>query len=78
MESDPSEESESVDSRPVPEHKSDPESEEVEMTTADIERIATLFLDDIRDKARSLKEEFVEEAKDWMERFLRNKGSKSV
>ena len=78
MESDLSEESESVDSHPVPEHKSDSESEDVEMTTADIERNATLFLDDIRDEAGSLKEEFVEEAKDWMERFLRNKRSKSV
>ena len=75
---DPSEESEPVDSHPVPEHKSDSKSEDVEMTTADIERNATLFLDDIRDEAGLLKEEFVEEAKDWMERFLRNKRSKSV
>src|ERR1044072_7710822 len=60
MESDPSEESEPVDSRPVLEHKSDPESEDVEMTMADIERNANLLLDDIRNEAGSLKEEFVE------------------
>src|ERR1044072_5824898 len=78
MESDPSEESESVDNRPMSEHISDSESEDVEMTEADIKRNATLFVENIRDEAGSLKEEFVEEAKDWMARFLRDKHSKSV
>src|ERR1044072_5249884 len=45
MDSDPSEESESVDRRPMPEHISDSESEDVEMTEADIEKNATLFVE---------------------------------
>src|ERR1044072_9588358 len=73
MDSDPSEESESVDNRPMPEHDSDAESEEVKMTEADIERNATLFMENIRDEAGSLKSEYAEEAMDWMARFLRNK-----
>ena len=48
------------------------------MTEANIEKNATLFLENIRDEAGLLKEEFVEEAKDWMARFLRNKRSRSV
>ena len=78
MDSDPSEESESVDSRPMTEHDSDSESEDVKMTEEDIERNATLFVENIRDEAGSLKREFVEEAKDWMTRFLRNKRSRSL
>ena len=62
----------------MPEHISDSESEDVEMTEANIARNDTLFVDDIRDEAGSLKEEFVEEAKDWMERFLRKKRSRSL
>ena len=78
MDSNPSEESESVDSRPMTEHDSDSELEDVKMTEEDIERNATRFVENIRDEARSLKREFVEEAKDWMERFLRNKRSRSL
>src|ERR1044072_3370799 len=50
MDSDPSEESESVHSRPTTEHDSDSKSEEVKMTEEDIERNATLFVEEIRDE----------------------------
>src|ERR1044072_954055 len=76
--SDPSEESESVGRRPVPEHVSDSEEEDVVMTEADMERNATLFLEDICDEAGSLKEDFVDEAKDSMARYLRKKRGGSL
>src|ERR1044072_1029680 len=77
-ESDPSEYVESVDSRPVPEL--DPEAEDVDvvMTEEVVALNATLFLADICDEAGRLKEEIAEEAKDWMERYLRKKRGRSV
>ena len=77
-ESDPSEYEESVDSRTMPEPKPDPEDEDVVMTEADLEKNATLFLDDICDEDGSLKEDMVEEAKDLMARYLRKKRGGSI
>src|ERR1044072_8790140 len=77
-ESDPSEFVESVDSRPEPIPNSDPEDKEVVMTDEDVALTATIFLEDICGEAGRLKEEIAEEAKDWMERYLRNKRRRSV
>ena len=77
-ESDPSEFVESVDSRPEPVPNPDPEDKEVVMTDEDVALNATLFLADICDEAGRLKEEIAEEAKDWMERYLRKKRRRSV
>src|ERR1044072_1772087 len=77
-ESDPSEFVESVDSCPEPVRNPDPEDKEVVMTDEDVALNATLFLADICDEARRLKEEVAEEAKDWMERYLRKKRRRSV
>src|ERR1044072_4115148 len=77
-ESDPSEYVESVDSRSVPEPNPELEDVEVVMTDADVALNATLFLADICDEAGRLKEEVAEEAKDWMERYLRKKRGRSV
>src|ERR1044072_5917776 len=78
IESDPSEFVESVDSRPEPIPNPDPEDKEVVMNDEDVAVKATLFLVDICDEAGRLKEEVAEEAKDWMERYLRNKRRRSV
>src|ERR1044072_4977492 len=72
-ESNPSKCGESVDSRPVPEPNPEPEDVDVVITEEDIALNATLFLADICDEAGRLKEEIAEEAKDWMERYLRKK-----
>ena len=48
------------------------------MTEEDVALNATLFLADICDEAGRLKEEIAEEAKDWMERYLRKKRVRSV
>ena len=77
-ESDPSEYVESVDSRPMPEPKPDSEDEDVVMTEADIEKNATLFLGNICDETGALKEKIAEEAKDWMEDYMRKKRARSV
>ena len=77
-ESDPSEFVESVDSRPVPEPNPEAEDVDVVMTEEDDALNATLFLADICDEAGMLKEEIAEEAKDWMERYLRKKRGRSV
>ena len=84
MESDPSEDaepvpSESVDSPPTREHVAeDKEEEEVEMTEADMERNADLFLEEIRDEDGMLKPEFIEQAKKKMLKFLEKKRQRSV
>src|ERR1044072_98973 len=71
--SEPSEESESVGSRPVPEHVPESEEEDVVMTEADMERNANFFLEKVCDEAGMLKEDFFEEAKESMARYLRKK-----
>src|ERR1044072_6312810 len=82
VESDPSEEagpseervpSESVDSPPEREHVAETEEEDVVMTEADMERNADFFLEEICDEAGMLKEDFFEQAKDSMAKFLRKK-----
>src|ERR1044072_229631 len=77
-ESDLSEYVESMDSRPVPEPNPEPEDVDVVMIEEDVEKNATLFLEDICDEAGRLKEEIAEEAKDWMECYLRKKCGRSV
>ena len=62
----------------MPEPKPDSEDEDVVMTEADIEKNATLFLENICDETGSLKEKIAEEAKDWMEHYLRKKRNRSV
>src|ERR1044072_3269914 len=76
--SDPSAESESVGSRPVPEHVSDSEDEDVVMTKADMERNATFFLEKVFDEAGSLRKSFIDEAKDSMAQYLRKKRGGSL
>ena len=76
--SEQSEKSESVDSRPAPKHVSDSEEVDVVMTEADMERNATRFLDNICDEAGMLKEDFIEEAKESMARYLRKKRGGSL
>src|ERR1044072_4743138 len=77
-ESDPSEFVESVDSRPEPIPNPDLADKEVVMTDEDVALNATLFLANICDEAGRLTEETAEEAKDWMERYLRKKRRRSV
>src|ERR1044072_5030174 len=77
-ESDPSEFVESVDSRSVPEPNPEAEDVDVVMTEEDVALNATIFLADICEEAGKLKKEIAEEAKDWMERYLRKKRGKCL
>src|ERR1044072_6288247 len=80
-EAEPSEEpvpSESVDSPPEREHVAESEDDDVVMTEADMERNADFFLEEIRDEAGMLKEDFIEKAKKSMLKFLRKKRGGSV
>ena len=74
----PSEKSESVDSRPGPEHVSDSEEEDVEMTEADMERNADFFLEKVCDEAGLLKRSLINEDKESIEQFLRKKRGGSL
>src|ERR1044072_8111820 len=74
----PSEKSESMDSPPVPEHVTVSEEEDVAMTEADMERNADFFLEQVCDEDGMLKEDFFEEAKDSMAKFLRKKRGGSL
>lgn len=75
---DPSEEEEAMDSFSLSGGHTEAEDGDVVMSFEDKAANLTLLLEDICDETGKLKEDFVEEAKDSMERYLRKLRRRSI